>query len=331
MKIRLYQFFMTALLTIASPIYSGEYHLVFIQSAEYLPPHQMIAMEQAALFNPSAHIHLLTTKRAAQEVPEPLKKTIDVHSFESIPMQAEHRKLLKREGASPLEKFFYLADLAAVYESSPIIYIANEMMLYKDLSEHLPIFKSLYSEIAATFDNDSRCQAGLIYFKDHLTLQSLTKFLSKEGVCRLPEQRALSNYQLVYGSSAIDHLPVTTPEYIKDGHMISLSGLKSFDEKVYQKNIKFFLSIFDGKALGDYFSGVNERGQKVASGYVNPDSLLNPRLCSYLWERDAKGRIVPYISYKEKKYPINNLYIGSKELEKFTSHREELLARPIPQ
>jgi hypothetical protein len=37
------------------------------------------------------------------------------------------------------------------------------------------------------------------------------------------------------------------------------------------------------------------------------------------WEKDAQGRRVPFATCNGAKYPINNLHIHSKELEKFRS------------
>jgi hypothetical protein len=84
-------------------------------------------------------------------------------------------------------------------------------------------------------------------------------------------------------------------------------------------NYQEFGSIFDAAAIGQFLGGIDPRNGVSKPGFINESCLFNPGLMTFVWERDAYGRLVPYAIYGSTKARINNLHIHSKKLEGFFS------------
>ena len=317
-----------------SYIYSSDYSIIFVHIGKTLPIYVEDAVDQAALFNEECDIYLLGNLKAVSQLSKKYEKTnVTIVPIENIKKSKAHKQFIKgsklsrsfRDGHNnhASERFFFLADFAKKENLEHIFHLENDVMLYVDLNELFPLFKMLYSNIAATFDNDSRCVPGFIYFKNKDSLEHLTNFMQKEAALDHNDMEAIACYSEYYNAEYIDHLPITVKDYELDYPMVSITGLKSSHKYKYQNHIELFKSLFDAAAFGQYLGGIDPRNGPSEVGYVNVDCLINPRHFSYTWEADKKKRMVPYVSYKGHKYRLNNLHIHSKELCKFSSHASQ--------
>jgi hypothetical protein len=292
-----------------------------------LPSYVEDAIAQAELFNPDCDIHLLGRVKAVSTLVKKYENTnIHVYPLETIHKSKVHkdfclnRQKLSQEEFDNAERFFYLSDFVSKMKLSSVFFIENDVMLYTNLKEILPLFESLYHHIAATFDNDNHCNPGFMFFKDEASLAHLVKFMAKHIGPSCSDMQALATYRLSYGSEYIDLLPITTATYDSSFPMISAAGDKTNDKKAYSNFINFFESIFDPTNFGEFISLGSSEGSSA--------SLINPRHFSYSFEEDKQKRIVPYITCMGEKYRVNNLHIRSKNLKKFSSKSKELLSKP---
>lgn len=316
------------------PIFSNEYQIVFIHIGKQLPSHIEEAIDQAALFNPKAHIYLLGNVNAISHVAKKYAYTnIEIIPLESIPKSKEHCRFLRSprsistpkqsESLDQLEHLFYLDDFTQKFNLETIFYLEDDTMLYVDLSELLHLFKTFYPSIGATFDNEERCVPGFMYFKNQSSINHLTQFIQRQTANKLNHMELLAKYKEQFGTEKIDSLPILTNEYAKDSPMISIDGHKANEKHDYQKNIYFFNSIFDAVAIGQYLNGIYTNDTLNSLQFINKSCVFNPRHFSYLWKMDHKQRLVPFLSYHGKEYRINNLHITSKQLSYFSSKKNK--------
>ncbi|MDN3504665.1 MAG: hypothetical protein P0S95_03715 [Rhabdochlamydiaceae bacterium] len=334
MQTKPFQLILSIFIFCSGFLFCSDYSIVFVHIGKSLPIYVEDAIDQAALFNEESDIYLLGNLKAVSQLSKKYEKTnVSIVPIETLTKSKAHKQFIKksklsrefRDGHSnhASERFFYLADFAKKENIKHLFHLENDVMLYVDLQELFPLFKTLYSNIAATFDNDSRCIPGFIYFKDEQALEHLTNFMQKEAALDHNDMQAISCYRQYYNSEYIDHLPITVKNYELDYPMVSISGLKSNHKLKYQNHIELFKSLFDAAAFGQYLGGEDPRNGPNEVGFVNEDSLVNPRHFSYTWEADKKKRMVPYVQYKGEKYRLNNLHIHSKELCKFSSHASQ--------
>jgi hypothetical protein len=102
--------------------------------------------------------------------------------------------------------------------------------------------------------------------------------------------------------------------------LISPAGHTTQNPEFYSRNFNLFQSVFDAAALGQYLGGIDPfyHGPSLP-GFINESCLFNPSAMTYTWERDEEGRLVPYATFKNETYKINNLHIHCKDLKRFSS------------
>jgi hypothetical protein len=196
-----------------------------------------------------------------------------------------------------------------------VFHLENDVMLYVNLGDLLPIFETYYPGMGATFDNEERCIPGFIYIQKKEALNPLAKTFRNYASTGLNDMTILSLFQKA-APQLIDFLPVTTEEYANAHSMVSLYGQTTSDKTKFSQHIEQFNSIFDAAAIGQYLGGDNSH---LPPGFINERALYNPSAFSYTFIPDEQGRIVPYASYKGVSYRVNTLHIHCKDLKSFSS------------
>ncbi len=318
----------------------ADYAIVFIHIGKQLPAHAEIALSQARLFNPDCPIMLVASEEAVINfTPQDPAADTTIVTCESLVKTADHERFIKNSTLDKntragfwlytSERFFYLNDLMVQYGLKNVFHLEYDNMLYVDLAEQLPIFRSQYQGIAATFDNDNRCIAGFIYIPDAEVMTCLAKFFAdraSHGSVSENDMVMLAAFRKKYGEELIDNLPIIPTEYVDDhGVLVSPFGDVASDAHKYCQNIDLFQSIFDAAALGQYLGGIDPRNGPSEPGFINESCVFNPSQLTYEWHFDAQDRGVPYAVYAERKYRISNLHIHSKRLELFSSREDCLL------
>jgi len=155
------------------------------------------------------------------------------------------------------------------------------------------------------FDNYDRCSSGLMYVKNHSSLDGLLNFiLNFISTYKnfLNEMTALYRYQ-----QAEPEKVQILPTYWQD---------KTVPEITYS-NLNYNDSIFDALAMGCFLLGIDPFH---TNGVVTPNlkahwSLIDYTNQKFEWKVDELGRKKPYVWNGEKWLLINNLHVHSKELK----------------
>lgn len=316
-------------LTLLFPILSfANPNIVFIHIGNNLPSYTFEAIKQARLFNKNATIFLIACSDELLKNKDHMDDVCPI-SLESLEESKDHSYFIKiKKGDTKvnknfwrftLERFFYLEEFASQYNLENIFHLENDVMLYVNLETLLPLFINHYSNIAATFDNDNRCIAGFIYFKNKTALKNLSTFISKQAKTDLNDMILLSYYRQLKGVDEIDFLPIIYPDYINKHELLSITGNSPSTPSNYYKNFDQFESVFDAAALGQYLGGINPKNGLKGPGFINEKCVFNPSYLNIIWIKDEENRSVPYMSYKDKLIRINNLHIHCKNLKNFSS------------
>lgn len=305
--------------------------VVFIHLGSHIPSYLGDATHQARLFNDeSVRIIVVAEQCAIDELNNSVfaEDHVEFVACEKLSKSEAHKLFAhkssldrnSREGFwfKATERFFYLEELMRQYDLYDVIHMEYDNMLYVDANELLPILRR-YKNIAATFDAEDRCIAGLIYISNPESLHSLVSFLADMASRGVFEMQAIALFKRMRSNDDIDHLPIVMPEYVDQYGLRSAIGQTTSSPQDYMRYITEFSSIFDAAAWGQFLGGIDPRNGQSVPGFINETCLFDPSKIECKWELDPKGRKVPYAYMGNKGYRINNLHIHSKNLKAFAS------------
>jgi hypothetical protein len=312
------------------------YSIVFVHLGPDLPSHISDAAFQARLFNLTEDIYLLANQEALnksdkQELLKKMRNDIRVKivPIETLKRSKEHDVFEKRSTHNvncrqgfwkfTTERFFVLDDFMQQAKVNDVVHLESDTLLYRNLEELMPIFRLYYKGIAAVFINDVYCIPCFVYFGNPAAIKNLVKYVAEHAVEGKNDMVMLSGFKAKNSAQLIDSLPIISREYVKCCGLKSINGHSAHNQEKYYKNIDAFKSIFDGNAIGQYFGGRDPSTGPAGPGIINKNSLFNPSLLTYQWEKDEQGRNVPFMIFNGERYRINNLHVHSKDLKKFLS------------
>ncbi len=317
-------------------LFASEYSIVFVHKGNELPSFLHTAVEQALLFNSEASIYVVGDKQALETYEKTFPDAIHLVAIESLPQTKDHKQFVKRTHFGKgfwrytIERFFLVEELMNKYELKNVFHLESDNLLYVDLSDLLGVFEKNYQGVAATFDNENRAIAGLIYFSSLPSMRSLNKFIARNAKNEENDMQLLAAYRKKRNPQKIDLLPVISDEYVKKFPLKSQSGEKAKKAECFFNYIEEFASIFDAAAIGQFLGGNDPIHANAHVGFINESALYDPSLFNIVWEKDEKERMVPYAQWDDKKYRINNLHVHSKKLDKFFSKAENFdMAIPV--
>lgn len=213
------------------------------------------------------------------------------------------------------ERFFFLEELMKQQNLSKVVHLESDVMIYVDIEKLMPVLCNYYKGIGATFDTDTRCIPGFVFFNSVNSIEKLTRHMATCVQENLDDMYIMGDFRKKYGLNWIDTLPIVDEEYILK------EKVKSVTPQIFCNHVNQFKGVFDAAYLGQFLGGIDPRNGDVKFGYVNPHCLINSSKMSIDWERDHEERLVPILIYKNKKRRIYNLHVHSKRLEKFYSIR----------
>lgn len=325
-------------LALHNPLLQPEdYSIIFVHIGKKLPLYAEEALAQARLFNENSPIILLANKSAIESMEHPSllqSASITAVSCESLKMSDAHKNFIKnsrlnenfREGfwRYTSERFLYLADLVAAYDLKNVFHLEYDNMLYADLSKYLPIFTEHYSSIAATFDNETRCVPGFLYFRDKKSLLDLANYFSLHARSGKNDMELIALYRKEKGKERIGNLPIIHLNYLLKNKILSSGKRKVKNKFDFSTHVEEFRAIFDAAAIGQYLGGIDPRNGHSKPGFINESCIFIASDLTFEWEMNEKGLYVPYATYRKERLPIVNLHIHSKNLKAFSS----LIAQP---
>jgi hypothetical protein len=298
------------------------------------------SLRQIRMFNPGARVILLVN-RGQEGVSEERAESLEVkvHYYEELSKSDDHRTFLKKSRLDrrfrdgfwifASERFFVLEAMMRELGLDEIFHLENDVLLYADLCDLLPVFRAAYRHFAATFDTDERCVPGFVYVSDPESLTRYTSLLVTDRRNRKNnDMKSLGLYRREHGDEWCTPLPVVPEGYEEDFPMVNLLGGRPADPKIFSAHAAELRGIFDAAALGQFTAGIDPRnspGQSV--GFVNESAYYDPRNLPIRWERDDRGRLRPSVVFRGSPVRLYSLHIHSKELWKYGSWSTSLVEK----
>lgn len=312
------------------------YSLALVHIGNDLPPFIETCVYQIRLFNPTVPIHLIVSRNMCREHQDLTEKydvtlvdystltTSDLHRTFLRYRRPLNRKLRKhwtvRTQMGSVERFFILDEFMEQYGLTNVFQIETDNMIYFDFDELFPIFDQCYPGIAATFDNERRAIAGVMFIRNRENLEYMLDFIGnhwKRGIEDFTITADARTYYQDQGQSTVCEMPVVCQSYVENEELRRVyPNHPAPDPMVYCRNIDKFHSIFDAAAWGQYLGGT-PHGE--LPGFINTDAIVDPSKQTLEWRVDDEGRRIPYVTYGNETYRMNNLHIHKKSLELFVS------------
>ncbi|TCW60531.1 hypothetical protein [Treponema sp. J25] len=215
---------------------------------------------------------------------------------------------------SAVERFFIIEDFLDAYNIENIIQVETDNLIYTDYQKIFGILEKT-SNFSIILDHKNRCIPSIVYLKNKSSIESFNRFYNTKCLSKkLNDMEALALfYKKQKNKFLINNLPITPPQ-------AKFRILKHIHNINYYNNFCYFNGIFDAAAFGQYLGGVDPKNiQGNTVGFINETSVVKPNRFKIIWEEDSSKRKTPFIYYKDKKYPIFNLHIHSKNLKIFMS------------
>ena len=196
-------------------------------------------------------------------------------------------------------RFVYIYEFMRSNNITDIIHIENDVMIYDNLDNLKDKFNK--DKIYLLFDNTDRVIPGIMYINNYSNLKIILDSYDMKD-------NDMVNLGKYFNSYFIEPFPI-----------ISIDS----DENYFNKNFKYFNSIFDGAAIGQLIGGVDKRNNiNIDIGYINEPCIVKFNNNKFYWKK-INNLWNPYLEINNKLVKINNLHIHSKSLENFLSDNPE--------
>jgi hypothetical protein len=295
------------------------------EPVEYLPHF----VKHARRFSPFSRIILVISARHDLFNYPWADHAIELVATEDLETTDVHRSFIERKTWDDsfwngffrltIERFFVLESAFRHLALRSAFHAEYDNLLFFDAGEMAALLAPLYPGIGATFDSPRRAIPGVVYVNDANALSKLTAFIDHfisrhDNPATLTDMAMLKHFQQASTDDMIAGLPIMTPDYC--GTLQSYDGIASTDISMFTNHFDIVQSVFDGAAIGQFLYGIDPRHKlRVDSrGFINEETILDPRFYRYAISSDGKGRLRPYIQSAAGSWPINNLHIHSKQI-----------------
>lgn len=274
--------------------------LVLCHLGTPLPPHVKTCIEQIRAFSDirirviaDGYIPLMGDMSIAS--PRCFEDHPAVRAMQALPFKENEPNPLWRTAAM---RFAYIAALADEYNLDEIIHFDNDVLIYKDPIDLLPELAK-GNDISITECNEDLLIAGFVYIRDCYTAvwlaEALTEMMSTVDDNEMRLLRLIADAR----PELFSFLPL----------MPSLNRTHNFD------------GVFDCASWGQFVGGTHqEPGVPWAGDNHFIGRALKANIFTITWDEDREGRCIPLcVDGGGLRYPIFNLHIHSKELDKYAS------------
>lgn len=194
-------------------------------------------------------------------------------------------------------RFTALYEYMKQHNINNIIHIENDVLIYKNIDT---INFHNMNKLLLTMDSKNRCIPGLMFIPTNEVLKKCLDLFNTT----LNDMQNFSNCYYTL-SDCIDTLPIFLEDNKKDV------------TKMITKNFKYYDSIFDAAAIGQYLGGIDPRNKSGDTrGFINETCVIDYSKYTFIWKNENDKKI-PYIVVNNNEYPIVNLHIHCKDLKKF--------------
>ena len=195
-------------------------------------------------------------------------------------------------------RFFYIYEFMKTYNVSNVIHLENDVIIYYNCNRLFEFVDKNFLYIP--FDTYNRNIASIMYIPN---VETYKKILDKYDFNK-NDMENFSNLQK--STNLIENFPI----FLKSNNLTD-------EQKFVSSNSNIFPFIFDAAAIGQYLGGVDPRNiNGNTKGFINETCVIKYNNYNIFFEKDTKIK-KPFILIDDKKIPIFNLHIHSKNLQEF--------------
>lgn len=203
-----------------------------------------------------------------------------------------------------IERFFLLYNLMSQRNLTDCLFLELDNLIYDDPEKWLTSFKKV--DLSYMYDNDDRCSSGIMFVKNHNSLQNLLSYLL---TFIINHQDLINEMTALYRYMKLDNNKVQIlPTYWKKDGIPEIASATFGD---------YGDSIFDSLSIGVFLLGLDpfHTKGKLEIGKRSWWGAIDYTQDKYEWKIDSEGRKIPYIFNGDKWLRINNLHVHSKDLK----------------
>jgi len=198
------------------------------------------------------------------------------------------------------KRLFLLHAYMKKYGRTECWHLENDVLLYKKLATPLK-----RNKLHLAMDSAIRCIPSILYIPHHQVMEML-----------------LAQYDYPLGDMFnLGKFFNTHRKHCCSFPIISPSTNTS-ELPILSENYDDFHCIFDAAAIGQYVGGIDPRNDwsgPKGPGLVSPDCVIKYNRFSFVWLETSSGFWSPHLQNGLELYPIVNLHLHCKELDKFTA------------
>lgn len=195
-------------------------------------------------------------------------------------------------------RFFYIYEFMQKYNVTDVIHLENDVLIYYNCDELIHLVNKDYVYIP--FDTYTRNIASIMYIPNKTVYKNILD-------CYDFNKNDMENFSFIKDKTGLIQ---SFPIFIKNDHL-------SLEESFVSLNSDIFPYIFDAAAIGQYLGGVDPRNTPGnTKGFINETCIIKYNQYK-IWFEVINGEKKPFILIQDKKIPIFNLHIHSKNLIEF--------------
>jgi len=195
-------------------------------------------------------------------------------------------------------RFFYIYEFMKKYDITDVIHIENDVLIYYNVNELISYFDKTH--IYIPFDTYNRNIASIVYIPN---TEIFKLILDQYDFAK----NDMENFSLIRKKTGlINNLPI----FINNTNL-------SPEQQFVSCNTNMFPFIFDAAAIGQYLGGIDPIIKEGDTrGFINETCVIKYNNYN-IWFEEVDNIKKPFISFENKKVPIFNLHIHSKNLIEF--------------
>ena len=195
-------------------------------------------------------------------------------------------------------RFFYIYEFMNNHNITDVIHLENDVLIYYNCDDNIiPKLDKKY--VYVPFDTFARNIASIMYIPNCLLFKEILNNYDYS-------KNDMENFSIIKNKTKlIENLPIFISNTYNEEHKFVTSN---FDKLNY---------IFDAAAIGQYIGGVDPRNiPGDTRGFINETCIIKYNNYKFVWNIiDCIKK--PFIIINNLQYPIFNLHIHSKELNKY--------------
>jgi hypothetical protein len=192
-------------------------------------------------------------------------------------------------------RFMYIYEFMKRDNIKNVIHLENDVLIYYNCNI---LNNKLDDYFYIPFDSFNRNIASIIYIPDDTIFKTI-----------------LDNYNFSKTDMENFSLIKKKTNLIKQFPILKSSKNENDPEILFiSENFDKFQFVFDGAAIGQYLGGIHSNPDYI--GFVNTECIIKYDKYKFEW-RTIDNMKKPFIKIDNIYYPVFNLHIHSKKLEKF--------------